>query len=148
MLFLHADTRLPVGWAGPVRDALADPETSGGAFRFRFDVLRPALRVIQWGVALRVLLFRLPYGDQAIFARRRVLEEMGGLPQAPLMEDLDLVRELKRRGRFVMLRQAATTSSRRYLERGAWRVAGRNLLVALAWGLGVDRERVAAWYRG
>ena len=73
---------------------------------------------------------------------------MGGPPQAPLMEDLDLVRELKRRGRFVLLPLAVTSSARAYLERGPWRVAGRNLLAALAWGLGLDRARVAAWYRG
>ena len=148
VLFLHADSRLPEGWDGAVRDALADPEASGGAFGFRFDVYHPALRVIQWGVALRMMLFRLPYGDQAIFARRSALEAMGGVPQAPLMEDLDLVRELKRRGRFVMLSQQVTTSARRYLEEGAWRVSARNLLAVLAWGLKLDRDRVAAWYRG
>jgi rSAM/selenodomain-associated transferase 2 len=148
VLFLHADTRLPAGWADAVRRALADPATAGGAFRLRFDATPPALRLIQWGAALRVRLFRLPYGDQAIFARRRVLEEMGGLPEVPLMEDLDLVRGLKRRGRFTLLPLAVTTSSRRYLEHGAWRVAFRNLAAALAWRLGVDRARVAAWYRG
>ena len=147
VLFLHADSRLPGGWAAAVRAALADPATSGGAFALRFDVSHPALRVIGWGAALRVKLFRLPYGDQAIFARRRILEEMGGPPQAQLMEDLDLVRELKRRGRFVMSRLAVTTSARRYLEQGPWRVALRNLTAAIAWWLGVDRGRVAAWYQ-
>ncbi len=147
VIFLHADTRLPAGWAEAVRDALADPATVGGAFGLRFDVSRPALSLIQWGTALRVKLFRLPYGDQAIFARRRILEEMGGPPQAPLMEDLDLVRELKLRGRFRLLPLAVTTSARRYLEQGAWRVAVRNLVAAIAWRLGVDRARVAAWYQ-
>jgi len=148
VLFLHADTRLPDGWASAVREALADPATCGGAFGLRFDATPPALRMIQWGAALRVKLFRLPYGDQAIFARRRVLEEMGGLPQAPLMEDLDLVGELKRRGRFALLPLSVTTSARRYLEKGVWRVAFRNLAAAVAWRLGLDRARVAAWYRG
>jgi rSAM/selenodomain-associated transferase 2 len=148
VVFLHADTRLPAGWAAAVRKALADPDTCGGAFGLRFDATPPALRLIQWGAALRVRLFRLPYGDQAIFARRRVLEEMGGPPQAELMEDLDLVQALKRRGRFVLVPLAVTTSARRYLEQGAWRTAFRNLAAAAAWRLGLDRGRVAAWYRG
>jgi rSAM/selenodomain-associated transferase 2 len=148
VLFLHADTRLPDGWSAAVSAALADPTISGGAFGLRFDVARPALRVIQAGVALRVKLFGLPYGDQAIFARRSALEEVGGVPDAPLMEDLDLVRALKRCGRFAMLPLSVTTSARSYLERGPWRVASRNLLAAAAWAIGLDRARVAAWYRG
>jgi rSAM/selenodomain-associated transferase 2 len=147
VVFLHADSRLPTAWAAAVRAVLADPATSGGAFALRFDVPHAALRVIAWGAALRVKLFRLPYGDQAIFARRRILEEMGGPPQVPLMEDLDLVRDLKTRGRFALLPLAVTTSGRRYLERGPWRVALRNLAAAVAWRLGVDRARVAAWYQ-
>jgi hypothetical protein len=63
------------------------------------------------------------------------------------MEDLDLVHELKRRGRFAMSPLAVTTSARRYLEQGPWRVALRNLTAAIAWRLGVDRGRVAAWYQ-
>lgn len=147
VLFLHADSRLPAGWDAAVRCALADPAAVGGAFGLRFDVLRPALRVIEWGVALRVKLLGLPYGDQAIFARRAVLEEIGGVPDTPVMEDLDLVRALRRRGRLVQLPLAVTTSARRYLEGGVWRTAGRNLLAAAAWLLGLDRRRVAAWYR-
>ena len=148
VLFLHADTRLPDGWSTAVSAALADPAISGGAFGLRFDVAHPALRVIQAGVALRVKLFGLPYGDQAIFARRSALEEVGGVPDAPVMEDLDLVRALKRRGRFAVLPLSVTTSARRYLERGPWRVAARNLLAAAAWAIGLDRARVAGWYKG
>jgi glycosyltransferase involved in cell wall biosynthesis len=150
VLFLHADTRLPVGWAEAVRDALADPAVAGGAFRFAFDPsepISPALRLIEWGAHLRVALFGLPYGDQAIFARRRVLEAMGGVPQAPLMEDLDLVRGLKRHGRLVRLPLPATTSARRYRAGGVGRTFLRNLGALLAWRLGLDRARVAAWYR-
>ena len=147
ILFLHADTRLPPGWDACVRAALADPGVVGGAFRLRFEARSPALRLIEWGARLRVALFRLPYGDQALFVRRSVLEALGGVPQAPIMEDLDLVRSLKRRGRLACLRPAVTTSARRYRAGGALRTMLRNWLAAAAWWLGLPRERIAAWYR-
>jgi hypothetical protein len=72
---------------------------------------------------------------------------MGGVPQVPIMEDLDLVRGIRRRGRLALLALPATTSGRRYRARGAWRTVVRNAAAAAAWLLGTDRERVAAWYR-
>ena len=147
ILFLHADTRLPPGWADALRAALADPAVVGGAFRFRFAERGLALRVVEWGVRARLALGGPPYGDQALFARRSALEAIGGVPQAPIMEDLDLVRALRRRGRLVLVPLAATTSARRHLERGVLRTVVRNTAAALAFALGLDRARVAAWYR-
>lgn len=144
-LFLHADTSLPRGWDAAVAAALADPATVGGAFRFRFDRSSAALRWIERGVRLRVLLFSLPYGDQAVFVRRSVLESLGGVPQVPIMEDLDLVKGMKRRGRVARVPLDAVTSARRYQARGALRTVLRHGLLATAWALGVDRARIAAW---
>ena len=121
-----------------VRAALADPRVVGGAFRLRFESRSPALRLIEWGARLRVALWRLPYGDQALFVRRSVLEELGGVPQAPIMEDLDLVRSLQRRGRIACLPLAVTTSARRYRAHGtlrgfaAQRTGGRRLAAGTA----------------
>ncbi|MCP5068439.1 MAG: glycosyltransferase family 2 protein [bacterium] len=145
--FLHADTHLPPRWSDAVRRALADPEVAGGAFAFRFSGEGARLRFIEAWVRLRVRLFGLPYGDQALFVRRSVLEAMGGVPQVPLMEDLDLVRGLKRHGRLALLREAVATSPRRYERRGFARTLVRNLLALAAWRFGIDRSRVAAWYR-
>src|SRR5262249_53692031 len=94
VVFLHADTVLPRGFELALERALADPRVVGGSFRLRFAERTPGLRFIECGVRLRVALFGLPYGDQALFARRAVLERVGGIPQGPIMEDLDLVRRL------------------------------------------------------
>jgi rSAM/selenodomain-associated transferase 2 len=146
VLFLHADTLLPAGWADAVRRALADPAVAGGAFAFRFDERGAGLRLVEWGVRVRCALARLPYGDQAIFLRRRVLDALGGVPQTPILEDLDLVRGLRRHGRLALLPLAATTSARRYREHGVARTAFRNALALAAFALRLDRARVAAWY--
>ncbi len=144
VLFLHADTRLESGWQEGVRQALSDPRCAGGAFAFRFAERGVREWWIERGVALRVALFRLPYGDQALFVRRSVLEKMGGMPIVPMMEDLDLVAAIKRAGRLEMLRLAATTSSRRYVERGTLRTIGWHQWALLGWWLGWDRARLAA----
>jgi rSAM/selenodomain-associated transferase 2 len=147
VLLLHADTRLPAGWTRAVRDALADPEVAGGAFRLRFEEASAGLRVIEWGARLRAAWAGLPYGDQALFLRRAVLDALGGVPDVPIFEDLDLVRGLRRCGRLALLPLPAVTSARRYRARGLARTWLRNALALAAWRLGSDRERVAAWYR-
>jgi rSAM/selenodomain-associated transferase 2 len=143
VLFLHADTHLESGWQHGVRQALSDPECAGGAFAFRLAEGGARERWIEWGVALRVAFFRLPYGDQALFVRRNVLERMGGIPIVPMMEDLDLVRAIKRAGRLEMLGLKATTSSRRFVRGGALRTVLQHQLALLGWFLGWDRARLA-----
>lgn len=153
VVFLHADSLLPRGFDAAVRAALADPGVVGGAFAFRFAaepgagaLARLGLRVVEAGVRARVALAGLPYGDQALFARRSVLERLGGVPQVPILEDLDLVAALRRAGKLAFLRAAVRTSPRRYLERGVARTWWRNALALAAWRIGLDRGRVAAWY--
>ena len=149
ILFLHADTRLPPGWEVAVRRAMTDPEVCGGAFRFGFEEqterLRMALRLVAWGAQLRHTWLGQPYGDQGIFVRRTVLQAIGGVPDVALMEDLDLVSELKRRGRLVQIDAAVATSSRRYTDAGVARTVFWHSVAIGARALGVDRRRIAGW---
>jgi rSAM/selenodomain-associated transferase 2 len=145
VLMLHADTRLSPGWARAVCRALDDPGVVGGAFRLRFDERSPGLALVEWGARLRAALWQLPYGDQALFARRAALDAAGGIPQVPVMEDLDLVQALKRRGRLALLPLPALTSARRYREGGTARTWLRHQLALAARALGVDRARLASW---
>ena len=146
ILLLHADTRLPSGFDQAVASALEDTRMIGGAFRMRFEEVGWALRVVEWGVRLRVAIFGLPYGDQALFVRRQTLEAMGGIPRVPIMEDLDLVKAMRGCGRLAMLDLPVSTSARRYRARGVARTLFRNGVATAAWLFGVDRRRVANWY--
>ncbi|MEE8580879.1 MAG: glycosyltransferase family 2 protein [Myxococcota bacterium] len=163
VVFLHADTRLPAHWGAAIEHALERRDRAGGAFRFHFAAAvgqpggegrcsassladRAALSIVEWGARLRTACFALPYGDQAIFVRRSVLEAIGGVPRVPIMEDLDLVKAMKSQGGLVILTIPVTTSPRRYLVRGVFRTMFRHWLAAAAWTMGVDRERLAAWY--
>jgi rSAM/selenodomain-associated transferase 2 len=147
VLFLHADTRLPSGFEAAVEKALGSEGAIGGSFRFRFDERSPALGFVEWGARLRVALFGIAYGDQALFVRRETLKAIGGIPQAPIMEDLDLVKAMRRQGRMVHLDAPVTTSARRYRVGGVLRTMFRNWLAATARWFGLDRGRIADWYR-
>jgi len=147
ILFLHADTTLPDGFADQVRRAIEDPAVAGGAFALRFDRRSFAMRLVEWGVRVRLAVAALPYGDQAIFLRRSLLELMGGVPQVVIMEDLDLVKRIKQAGGIALLSASVTTSARRYRQYGVIRTMVRNALALVAWRLGFDRQRVAVWCR-
>ena len=146
LLFLHADSTLPAGWAARVRATLHDPAVAGGAFRLAIDGRGLALRVIERGANLRSRLLGLPYGDQALFLRAALYHEIGGFPELALLEDLVLARRLARRGRIAIVPEAVRTSARRYRRLGAWRAWLQNQLLLAAYLRGVPPERLAAWY--
>lgn len=143
ILFLHADTRLPEGWHTALERAALDPACAGGAFAFRLAERGGLFRWIEFWVAVRNALLRLPYGDQAIFLRRSVLDGMGGVPDVPIFEDLDLVRGIKARGRLHQVGLPATTSGRRYGEGRGLRTLMLHQWALLGWWLGWDRGRLA-----
>jgi rSAM/selenodomain-associated transferase 2 len=143
LLFLHADTVLPEGWAGAVA---ARMETGGAAaFRLRFDTGGMAARLVAGWANLRTLAFGLPYGDQALLVSRRDYEAAGGYRDIPLMEDVALARALG--GRIALLPLAVTTSAARYRRDGWLRRGGRNLWLLARYLAGADPERLAARYR-
>ena len=142
LLFLHADTRLAPAWRAAVEQANADPRIGLGCFRFALDSRSLAARLIETGVRLRVLLFRLPYGDQALFLRREQFAELGGYTDLPIMEDVDLVRRSRVTGRLYAASEEAVTSARRWEEDGWVRRTGRHLRLILLYFAGVHPERL------
>jgi rSAM/selenodomain-associated transferase 2 len=119
LVFLHADTRLGAGWLDLVDRLDNDPSIVGGSFRFALNTTARWARWIERGVHLRVRLFDLAYGDQALFARRDVFRELEGYRDLPLMEDVDFILRLRRRGRLEHAAVPALTSARRW-ERDGW----------------------------
>ncbi len=154
LLFLHADTRLPAGALDAVRAALSDPAVAGGCFRTAFDLdpgrdgFTPLGRAFMrlWESRLWMRWHRFAFGDRALFMRRTAFEAIGGYPDQPVFEDLDLVRSLRRRGRFVFLDAEVTTSARRFRRNGAVRQQLRNLALWAGWNAGVAPSRLKRFY--
>lgn len=146
LVFLHADTRLGSGWADALQGLDEQRQIVGGSFRFVLDSRARQARWIERGVWLRVRLLGLPYGDQALFARRTVFEDLGGYQELPLMEDVDFVRRLRRRGRLAHVDVPATTSARRWERDGWWRRTMENWLLILRYFAGQPPELLARRY--
>jgi rSAM/selenodomain-associated transferase 2 len=146
LVFLHADTRLGAGWLDLLRRLDHHPSIVGGSFGFALDSTARWARWIERGVRLRVRLFDLAYGDQALFARRDVFGELGGYMELPLMEDVDFVRRLRRRGRLEHADIPALTSARRW-ERDGWiRRTVENIALILLFLAGWSPARLARRY--
>ncbi|MPZ16750.1 MAG: DUF2064 domain-containing protein [Luteitalea sp.] len=119
LLFLHADSRLSNRWYAAIRDADGQPGVVGGSYRLALDSNDWRARLIEAGVRARVRLLGLPYGDQALFVRRDVFDALGGYCDLPLMEDVDLVRRLRRVGKLLHHELPVRTSARAW-ERDGW----------------------------
>lgn len=148
LLFLHADTLLPPQALRLIGKALADTGIVAGAFDLGFDTGKRIFRITEKYAALRTRLTRIPFGDQAIFVRRAYFERTGGYAEIPLMEDVELMSRIKKRGdRICIIPQKALTSPRRYEQEGILYCTLRNWALQLCYSAGVSTEKLAKWYR-
>ena len=143
--FVHADTVPPVHALDEIRKSLKDPTVAGGNFGLMFDgPSRAARQLTAIYPMLRIL--GLSYGDSGIFVRRDAYERIGGFRALALFEDLDLLRRLRRAGRFVHLPSRIVTSSRRFEERNFALVWLHWTTLQVLYWCGVPPNLLARWY--
>lgn len=147
LLFLHADTHLPKDYQTIVTQTLSQPKTIAGAFELAIDSKDRGLRSIEKMVNWRSRFFSLPYGDQAIFLTTKVFQEVGGFPDLPIMEDFELMRRLKSRGKIAIAPVSVLTSARRWQKLGIFRTTLINQLIIVGYFIGVSPHKLASWYR-
>lgn len=150
LLFLHADTTLPRDALARIQSALEDPAVVAGAFRTWTvaddDETAPWFSPLLHIADLRSRYTSLPYGDQAMFVRSAAFRDIGGFPDQPLMEDLELARRLRRIGRIHTVAANVRVSGRRFLARPVFYALLMNVVPPL-YRLGVSPERLARFYR-
>ena len=146
LLFLHADTQLPDDANAMIRTTLTDQRMVGGWFDVRFD--RPSIwgtiisRMMNW----RSRLSGIATGDQALFVRRPIFEQLGGFSEMPLMEDIDFSRRLKRKGATAALTATVTTSFRRWEQQGPLRTILLMWALRFLYWIGVRPHTLSRWY--
>jgi len=149
LLFLHADTLLPVAWDEEIGAALARGAT-GGAFRLGYDGGGWRMAWVAAWANVRTAWTRVPYGDQAPWVKRDVYDRLGGHAPWPFLEDWDFSRRLvaaEGRNRIEILRGRVRTSPRRYLERGVGRTVMLNWEILRKARGGESPEQLAELYR-
>ena len=143
--FLHADTCPPVGAAEHILRVLENPGIAGGNFDLCFDgASRSARFLTRMYPHFRKL--GLCYGDSGSFCRRSAYERAGGFQPFPIFEDLDLIKRLKRCGRFVHLSCQITTSSRRFEGRSFTRTFVRWMGMQVLYWMGVSPHTLGRLY--
>jgi GT2 family glycosyltransferase len=148
LLFLHADTRLPAGAFNGICNVLGNRKYVAGAFDLGFDSDRFVYRSICFWGRVRNRVLNTPYGDQGIFIRKDYFESIGCFKEIALMEDVDLMRRIRRDGEKIrILRDRVTTSVRRYENVGPLRGVLRNAAILTMYYLGVCPEKLSKFYR-
>jgi rSAM/selenodomain-associated transferase 2 len=148
LLFLHADTTLPSNAFSLIRSAMSDKRFVGGAFDLGFETKRTIFKITEMYVFLRTRLTKIPFGDQAIFVRREYFEGLGGYRDIPIMEDVELMKRIRRRSdNICIIPVKVRTSVRRYEEEGILSCTLRNWLLQISYSLGISPERLVKWYK-
>ena len=147
LLFLHADCGLPENGLQQVQQQLQEvPGSPGGYFHQHIDDPATIYRWIETGNLLRARVLGWAYGDQAIFVRSEVFRALNGFPDLPLMEDLYLMKRLKREGPLIDVNAPLTVSARRWKKRGTIRQTLRNWAMLTAVHLGVSPRALVRYY--
>ena len=147
LMFLHADTELPMSALKRMKGFINRNEFVGGAFDLGIKSDKMIFKVIALLGSLRSRLNRIPYGDQAIFVRRDCFNKMRGYKDVPLMEDVELMRRIKRSGKKILIfHDRVMTSPRRWEEEGVIYCILRNWTLQILYFLGVSPHKLIKFY--
>lgn len=148
LLFLHADTLLPEGAFDAMTTTMQNRHIIGGAFDLGIRSKRWGYRVIENVAAARSRITRLPYGDQAIFLRKEYFHMVGGFSSIPIMEDVELMQRIKKRGdRIDIIPKRVQTDPRRWEKEGMVFGTLRNWTLIMLYLMGVSPGKLVRYYK-
>jgi rSAM/selenodomain-associated transferase 2 len=147
LLFLHSDSRLQPDALEKMRHTLQNTKVVGGGFQLVMDDASPVLKMVCFFSNVRARWGHVYFGDQGIFVRRNVFEEVGGFPDIAIMEDWELSRRLTRLGTLQQVTSTITTSSRRFRQWGIWRTIWLMQKLKLLYLCGVPPATIKDYYR-
>jgi len=131
LLFLHADTVLPPGAIQRLLEMESDVAVQAGGFLHQFSGDDWRLKAISFLDNFRCVRSRIIYGDQALFVRRALFEQLGGFPNQPILEDVAFCERLIKVTTPLVLSPPVVTDARKFLKMGVWRSFFRVLLIIL-----------------
>jgi len=146
LIFVHADTHLPMNARVQIEQALLNPAYVGGRFDVQFDPETAWGRLISHTMNWRSRWSGIATGDQAIFVRRECFEQLGGFSDVPIMEDIDFTCRLKRVGRMAALQSTAVTSYRRWEQGGPLKTIALMWLLRSLYWMGISPHALTRMY--
>ena len=146
MVFLHADTRLPDHAHMAIETVMADPHILGGRFDVQFERDEGYAWVVSRMMNIRSRWSGISTGDQALFVRKTVFNQLGGFAEIPIMEDIEFSSRLKRVGKIAPLRSKVTTSFRRWKQKGPLRTIIKMWTLRFLFWMGVNPRTLNEFY--
>ncbi len=139
---------LPEGALDHIASIMRGNRYVGGAFDLEIDSENPLLRLIEKAASIRSRITRIPYGDQAIFIRRAFFQDLDGFKEIPIMEDVEIMRRIKKTKRPIYItRQRVLTSPRRWEKEGIVYTTLRNWSLMILYLMGMKPEKLARFYK-
>lgn len=148
LLFLHADTELPKNALNKISAVMRKGDYVGGAFDLGIKSERPIFRLIEIAASLRSRCTGAPYGDQAIFINKDYFHSIGYFKEIPLMEDVELMRRIKKTGdKIYIISEKVRTSPRRWEKEGVIYCTLRNWALITLYSMGIPAEKLLKFYK-
>lgn len=145
LLFLHADTLLLASSIEKVKNVMHNKQVVGGSFFLQFNIDSPFYKLYSYFSKINHLLFT--YGDQAIFIRREIFEDLNGYKEIALMEDVEIQQRLRSKGKFVKLNYPVITSARRFVRKGVILQQFYNVVLVLLFLVGIKASTLKRYYK-
>ena len=143
LYFLHADGRPPVGWQKMIIEEL-EQGAAAGCFRMKWNDGHILLRFFSWWTRFFREKFR--GGDQSLFVKRALFEQIGGYKGLPLFEDVEIIERIAQHGRFTVIKSPIVTSARRYRKVGVWRLQWYYTILHTMYRMGYPMDRIKKQY--
>ena len=145
LYFLHADSIPPKNFTGSILNAV-NKNFSSGCFRLSFDHSHWFLKANAWFTRFNINAVR--FGDQSLFVTKDVFQKTGGFNENLLiMEDQEIIHRIKKYGRFKVINDYVTTSARKYLDNGIYRLQAIFFRIWVLYYLDYPQERLLKLYR-
>ena len=120
LYFLHCDTFPPRNFDAEIVNQVQNGNLSG-CFKMKFDSNHIVLKVSQWFTQFNFKFCR--GGDQSLFIERNLFEKLNGFDEnLSIYEDNEFVSRLYKNSKFTVIQKSVTTSARKYLKNGVFKL--------------------------
>ena len=148
LLFLHADSRLRIGWVRSLSQIIQNKKSKNFAWYFDFKIKKDNLeyRFLEIAVALRSLFLQHPYGDQGLLIHKDLYYKIGGYSSLKIMEDIDLITRITKKTKLKRIRESIYTDNRKWTNSNIIKRAIKNYKLRKKWRQGYDIDNLSKEY--
>jgi rSAM/selenodomain-associated transferase 2 len=144
LYFLHSDTFPPKNFDYEIINQVQNGKFSG-CFKMKFDHYHIVLKISQWFTQFNFQFCR--GGDQSLFVQRELFAKLNGFNEKlSIYEDNEFIQRLYKNSKFTVIQETVTTSARKYLKNGVWKLQFHFMIIHVKYWLGSCQEKLVEYY--